>query len=514
MSTFNKHKLSLLAVAISGLGAMGSVQAATLSCGPTATPLRIATTDKAQWSTDARNSPTDTPAAVVDSFISNYYSWFNPATIAQPIAAKWLSFGTVNEGAHPLVNSKGDRAKGAWLTNHATFIYNEPITIGTDVDLASIKIKGRGGADNIAKFSVMPAKLPGGVNNPASPFNPADPTTFPWVTGTDFLPGSWLAPVTINLDGSANGLGFYYGDNAIGLSFYSEALNQQTPGGVVADFEVTADCLTPAPAQPTAPLSCPVGNKKGDLVKIGPFTTNARDWKWTWRTNTAGNALENVEQPLFDDYRWRGYFSPAALPTLTPPQVATAARWISPGTTDPFTTDIPGVPYPAASGQSKGGVDGAAFVMNQPITVGNNVDLASIKLDGRFGFDDYGNSVFVQPAGASGPTSPLGGVYLVNGFGAFTTLVTPAITGFAQGQNTIGFRLDGGQAKNDCAGGTCALGAIADFYVTAECTGEPPVVPPVNPTPVPALGAVGLGLLGLLSAGMGGLALRRRERTK
>lgn len=53
---------------------------------------------------------------------------------------------------------------------------------------------------------------------------------------------------------------------------------------------------------------------------------------------------------------------------------------------------------------------------------------------------------------------------------------TPAIPGFERGQNTIGLMLDGGQNTNDCNGGTCALAAIADFYVTATCTGVDPVV--------------------------------------
>ncbi|WP_028605214.1 DUF11 domain-containing protein [Ottowia thiooxydans] len=623
------RKASALSVALLGICAMGGVQAAQLTCGPGSTPLRIATTDKAQWTTDARTSPADTQAATVDNFISATYGWFNPATIAQPIAAKWLSFGTVAEGGYPLVTTRGDRAKGAWVTNHATFIYSEPINIGTNVNLASIKITGRGGADNLARFSVKPATLPGGIANTAA---------LPWVRDTALLGGSWGAPANISVDGSVNGLGFYYGDNAVGLSIYSEDLNTAQPGGVVADFEITADCLTPVAPQPTAPLSCPVGSQAGEIVRIGPFTTNARDWKWLWRTNAAGTALENVEQPLFDDYLFRGYVKPAGLPVGS----ETSARWISPGTTDPHTTDIPGVPYPAAIGQSKGGVDGAAFVMNQAITVGNNVDLASIKLDGRFSFDDYGNSLFVQPAGASGPTSILGGTYLPNGYGVFATqATTPSISGFALGQNTIGFRLDGGQARNDCAGGACALGVLADFYVTAACTGAPPaadlsitkthssanpapgstmtytvvasnagpvaatgatvtdtlpaaltnaswtcagsgsgtctasgsgnindtvnlpagasvtytltatvsptatgaiantatITPPaglsdptpgnnsatdtvmlpqapLKPTPVPALDVVGLGLLGLLSAGLGGLALRRRQRGK
>ncbi|WP_436278405.1 IPTL-CTERM sorting domain-containing protein [Ottowia thiooxydans] len=63
----------------------------------------------------------------------------------------------------------------------------------------------------------------------------------------------------------------------------------------------------------------------------------------------------------------------------------------------------------------------------------------------------------------------------------------------------------------------CALAAIAQFDVIATCTGVDPVVvtPPVaaTPTAVPTLDVAGLGLLGLLSAGVGALALRRRNRS-
>ena len=509
MKLLNRQKLSLVAAAAMGLCAMGSVQAATLSCGPASTPLRVNTNTSSQWSTDARYvAAPNGIATIIDNYRWNGTSWFDNTTqthgagagslATQPMLGKWLSFGTTSENAaHPAVNTRGVVANGAWAADRATMIYNEPITIGTNVNLASIRIRGTGGADNNAVLAVRPATLPGGV---------ANNTATPWTKSTSILPGSWTVPAAISLDGSTDGLGFYYGDNQIGLAFYSEATSQNLPGGVVADFEITADCLTPVAAQPTTPLMCPVGNQAGDTVRIGPFTTNARDWRWTWRTNTAGTAIENVQQPLYDDFIWRGYFKPGALPAGQ----ETSARWISPGTVSPAGADIPGVPYPSATGQSKAGFYGSVFTLNQPITVGNNVTLSSIRLDGRFGFDDTGDSVFVQPAGQPAPTSFTH--LLPDGYGAFTTFTTAPVPGFQQGLNTIGLVLNGGQAQNDCAGGTCAMAAIADFYVTATCTGEAPVVTPTSATPVPAMGPAGLGLLGLLSAGMGALALRRRKK--
>ena len=44
-------KVSAACVLLLGLGALGSVQAATLTCG---TPLRVNTANSSQWSTDAR----------------------------------------------------------------------------------------------------------------------------------------------------------------------------------------------------------------------------------------------------------------------------------------------------------------------------------------------------------------------------------------------------------------------------------------------------------------------------
>ena len=506
-------KVSAACVLLLGLGVFGSVQAATLTCG---TPLRVNTANSSQWSTDARYvAAPNGIATIVDNY--KWSGWLDLSTspnhgagagplAGQPLLGKWLSFGAtadeVTPGQYPTVNTVGVVANGAWVAGRATFIYNEPITIGANVNLATIKIQGSGLADNNAQLAVRPTTLPGGVNNLASPT--------PWTRATNLLPGSWGGPpAAINLDGSTSGLGFYYGDNTIGLALSSEATTQTLPTGIVADFEITADCLTPVPPPPTTALMCPVGNNAGDPIRIGPFYTNARDWKWTWRTNAAGTALENVEQPLFDDYMWSGYFRPANLPTA-PIDQSTPARWISPGTVNPGAGDIPGVPYPAATGQSKAGFYGSVFTMNQPITVGNNVTLATIKLDGRFGFDDTGDSVFVQPAGDPAPTSFTH--LLPDGFGAFTTFTTANVPGFKQGQNTIGLVLNGGQASNDCASGVCALGAIAEFYVTGVCTGAAPIDPTKPVTPVPTLDIAGLGLLGVLSAGLGVLGLRRRKR--
>lgn len=500
-------KVSAASILLLGLGAMGSVQAATLTCGPGATPVRVNTATTSQWSTDARYvAAPQGIATIIDNYRWNGTSWFDNTAVThgagagslagQQMVGNWLSFGTTAENpAHPAVNTRGVVADGAWVANYATFIYNEPITIGPNVNLATIRIRGTGGADNNAVLAVRPTTLPGGVANNAP---------LPWTKDTAILPGSWGGAVAIDLDGG-DGLGFYYGDNTIGLAFYSEATTASLPGGIVADFEITADCLTPVPPPPTTALMCPVGNVAGDTFRIGPFHTSARDWRWTWRSNAG--ALENVEQPLFDDYMWRSYFRPHELAAGS----ETPARWISPGTTSPAGADIPGVPYPAATGQSKAGFYGSVFTMNQPITVGNNVDLTQIRFEGRFGFDDTGDSVFVQPAGQPAPTSFTH--LLTDGFGAFTSYTTAPVPGFARGQNTIGLVLDGGQADNDCASGVCALGAIAEFYVTGVCTGEPPVVtPPTAVTPVPTLDVAGLSLLSLLGAGAGALALRRRQR--
>ncbi|WP_028603647.1 hypothetical protein [Ottowia thiooxydans] len=446
-------------------------------------------------------------ATVLDKRWTGAGTYFDPVGVmhgsgagtlaGQPLQGQWLSFGTGGDG-DPVVNVTGVTANGAWTAGRVMFIRTEPITVGTNVDLTTIKIVGTGGADFDGRFVVKPSTLPGGVSN-----------TTNWFKSTAMING-WTAPQAINMeDGN---LGFYYGDNTIGVSLSGDGTTAVWPTGMMLDVEITADCLTPPAPQPTAALICPVGNTAGQTVRVGPFTTNARDWKWTWRTNAAGTALENVEQPLFDNYSWAGaYVNPATLPAGE----ETNARWISPGTTNPGASDVPGLPYPAATGQAKAGYHASVFVMNQPITVGNNVDLASIKLDGRFAFDDYGNTVFVQPAGGA-PVFDNSGLYLPNGYDSFDIATTPNIPGFARGQNTIGLMLDGLQATNDCPSGVCAMAAMADFYVTAACTGVDPVVTPpaVAPTPtaVPVLGLGGLGLLGLLSAGLGGLALRRRQR--
>lgn len=500
------RKASVIPTVLLSLSAIGGAQAATLTCG---TPLRVSTTSASGWTSDAKyvTDPGGNPMATVwdDRRWTGAGTYFDPESPAvthgagsgtlagQPLVGKWLSFGTGGEG-HQVVNVTGVTANGAWAAGRVAFIRTEPITIGTNVDLSTIKIVGTGGADYDGYFVVKPSTLPGGVANTTS-----------WFKST-FMINGWTAPQAIDMDGG--NLGFYYGDNTIGFSLLGDGTTAVWPTGVMADMEITADCLTTPAPQPTAALICPAGNAAGQTVRIGPFTTNARDWKWTWRTNAAGTALENVEQPLFDSYRWAGaYVNPATLPAGQ----ETNARWISPGTTSPGANDVPGVPYPAATGQAKAGLHASVFVMNQPITVGNNVDLASIKVDGRFGFDNYGNSMFVQPAGGA-PVFDNSGLYLPNGWTSLQTATTPAIPGFARGQNTIGLMLDGAEATNDCSGGVCAMGAIADFYVTATCTGIDPIVTPSSTKPVPVLGLGSLGLLGLLSAGAGALALRRRQR--
>jgi uncharacterized repeat protein (TIGR01451 family) len=459
MKLINKHT-AFFAVSVAAISAGSSVQAATLSCG---VPLRIHTA-KATWSADARyaSNPQGPAATLVDDY--QWSGWFDKTTtnhlasaselpgsaLTGPVQGDWISFGE-----SPSVITNGDVNNGALVAGRVSFTYNEKVSIPNNINLSSIKIRGTGGFDNYALFLVKPDTTPSGATD--------------WIrttAGSGAGMNNDASPSPITLNGDTDGLGFYYGDNTIGFSIQNFASANTVPSnvtGVIADFEITADCLPEPEPQPTAVLACPAGSQAGDEVRVGPFTTNARDWKWTKRTNAG--ALENVDLPLYDSYRYRSYFNPGTL------SEATTARWISPGTTDPASTDIPGVPYPAATGQSNGGVDASTFVMNQPINVGTNVDLASIKLDGRFAFDDYGNSVYVKPAGG---TETWGGTYLSNGFGAFTTLTTPVISGFQPGQNTIGFMVDGGQNANSCAGGTCAMAAIADFYVTAACTGEPP----------------------------------------
>ncbi|GAB2830600.1 hypothetical protein GCM10027276_36590 [Comamonas piscis] len=465
------RQAAFFAVSLAGLSAASGVQAASLVCG---VPLRVSTASAANWSTDARyvSAPTGAAATIREDYQWN--GWFDPAAgthgassgslDGQAFAGKWLSFGDASfvegnanggntgTGTYPAVITNGDTANGAWVNGRATFIYNDTINIASNVNLATIRVRGVGGFDDHTQFVVRPASPPSGASD--------------WLQIQN-LGTSYVAPGTINLDGSAVGLGFYYGDNTIGFavqnSFSAPTTSQGNPTGLMADMEITADCLTEPAPQPTSILACPAGSQVGDEVRVGPFTTNARDWKWTHRTNAG--VLENVEQPLFDTYRYRSYFNPDNLAEPT------AARWISPGTTTPADADIPGVPYPEATGQTRAGYNASVFMLNQAINVGANVDLDSIKFSGRFGFDDTGDSVFVQPDGEAGS---YGAYRLTDGYGAFTTATTAAIPGFARGQNKIGLMLDGGQLQNNCASGICAMGAIADFYVTAACTGEPP----------------------------------------
>lgn len=478
------RRASAFSMLLLGLGTVGGVQAAQLTCGPSSTPVRISTA-KATWSTDARyvSAPTGAAATIVDDY--KWRGWFNKATAqhpasagalaGQPVQGDWLSFGdaqyptaaagNTGTGPYPAVITNGVVANGALVAGRVSFTYNETINIAPNVDLSTIKLIGSGGFDDSTQLVIRPATTPSGATN--------------WIsTSASF--GGYGSPSLMSVSGANTGLGFYYGDNTISLAvqntFSAPTTSAGNPTGVLADFQITADCLPtlpPAPTPATTALSCPAGKLPGDEFEIGPFSTNARDWKWTWRTSTATpRVLEEVTQPLFDNYQYRSYFNPNALPAAQ----ATTARWISPGTTSPGGGDLPGVPYPAASGQTKAGYFGAVFTMNQPITVGDNVDLDSIKLKGRFGFDDTGDSVSVQPAGKPmyRPFSHL----LPDGYGSFTSYTTAAIPGFEVGENTIGLVLDGGQFTNDCASGVCALGAIADFTVVAKC--QEPV--PADPT--------------------------------
>lgn len=478
------RRASAVSMLLLGLGAVGGVQAAQLTCGPASTPLRISTA-KATWSTDARyvSAPTGAAATIVDDY--KWRGWFNKTTAkhpagagalaAQSVQGDWLSFGdaqyptaaagNTGTGPYPAVITDGNVANGALVARRVSFTYNEKINIASNVDLSTIKLVGSGGFDDGTLLLVKPDTTPSGATN--------------WINTSASFAG-FGSPSLINVNGANTGMGFYYGDNTIGFAVvntgYAATTSAGNPTGLFADFQVTADCLPDLPPEPTpatTALSCPAGKLPGEEFEIGPFTTNARDWKWTRRTSTATpRVLEEVEQPLFDSYQYRSYFNPNALPAAQ----ATTARWISPGTTNPGTGDLPGVPYPAASGQTKAGYFGSVFTLNQPITVGDNVDLDSIKLKGRFGFDDTGDSVFVQPAGK--PMYQPFKHLLPDGYGSFTSYTTAAIPGFEVGANTIGLVLDGGQFTNDCASGLCALGAIADFTVVAKCQ----EVPPADPT--------------------------------
>ena len=168
-------KVSAACVLLLGLGALGSVQAATLSCGPGATPVRVNTANSSQWSTDARYvAAPHNIATIIDNY--KWSGWLNlstnpnhpanpPRSLAgQPLQGKWLSFGAtadeVTPGQYPAVNTVGVVANGAWVAGRATFTYNEPITIGPNVNLATIKIQGSGSADNSALLAVRPTTLP------------------------------------------------------------------------------------------------------------------------------------------------------------------------------------------------------------------------------------------------------------------------------------------------------------------------------------------------------------------
>lgn len=474
---------SMLSIALLAMSAASGVQAAQLMCGPGATPLRISTA-KATWSADARyvSAPTGAAAAIVDDY--KWRGWFNPTTsthpasagalAGQPLQGNWLSFGdaqfptgaagNTGTGPYPAVITDGNVANGALVARRVSFTYNEKITIGPNVDLSSIKLTGSGGFDDSTDLLVKPDTTPSGATD--------------WIrTSASF--GGFGAPSLISVDGNNTGMGFYYGDNTIGFAVvntgYAPTTSAGNPTGLFADFQITADCLTEPEPVASAVLSCAPDVADGTPVEIGPFFTNARDWKWAMRTDS-GALVENTapEQPLFDDYKYRSWFNPAKLAAGQ----ETSARWISPGTTSPGTADLPGVPYPAATGQTKPGYYGSVFTMNQAITVADNVDLDSIKLKGRFAFDDTGDSVYVKPATAASYYTPFKHL-LPDGYGGFTGSVaspftTAAIPGFEVGDNTIGLVLDGGQLRNDCSNGLCAMGAIAEFKVTATCKAPAP----------------------------------------
>jgi len=500
-----------LAVAVLGLGAIGSAQAAQLTCGTGSTPVRVNTASA--WSSDAvyaasaGGSLPGTPAALVRDY--KWTGWFNKTTTnhradaggtlaGTPLQGDWLSFGdaqfTVGQAnggntttgsypasskPYPAVKTNGSIANGQWVNNAVTFTSNEPITIGPEVDLSSIKIRGTKALDDDGWFVVIPAKLPSGDDN------------------TDFIRqtvvgGNWSLPYNLTLDGNI-GLGFYYGDNTIGFAVrnagFADTTSQSNPIGLFADFEITADCLEPQPLppQPTTPLICAAGTTATDTVEIGPFTTNVRDWTWIERTNAAGNGREANDQPLFGDYRYSAYVNPAALTGATGTATApTNARWISTGTVNPGAYDIPGVRYPEALGIYRSVYDAVVVKMNQPVVVGNNVNLASIKLKGRFAFNQFGDRVWVQTSGQPAAESYFN--TLPDGYGALTTWTantTADVAGttptFALGANSIGFVMTG-YYNNTCASGDCAMGALAEFYVTAQCTGADPAPVTVDQT--------------------------------
>lgn len=483
---------SALSIALLAMSAAGGVQAATLSCGPSATPVRVHTS-AAGWSSDVRYAAApNNPATLRDDYL--WRGWVKPAGQAHVAGAgglagtpldagtKWISFGdgqyptgaggTTGTGTYPTVSTRGKTAQGAWVQDLMTYWYKENITVDPNVDLSTIKVTGTGTGDDHVDFMVRAHVLPNGVDNSVLTTTPA------WLARQRVFTNGWGGLQAINLDGSTQGLGFNHGDNTIGFVVWNwgaTTASANDPTGVVADFQVTADCLTEPEPVATAVLSCAPGAVDGTPVQIGPFFTNARDWKWAMRTESGALVANTApEQPLFDNYKYRDWFNPAKLPAGE----ATTARWISPGTTTPAARDLPGLPYPAATGQSKFGYYGSVFTMNQAITVADNVDLDSIKLTGRFAFDDTGDSVYVKPAAAASHYTPFKHL-LPDGFGGFTGSVaspftTGTIPGFEVGDNTIGLVLDGGQLRNDCPTGVCALGAIAEFKVTATCKAPAP----------------------------------------
>jgi hypothetical protein len=230
----------MVAAAIAGLSA-GGVQAAQLTCGTGVQPVRISTANAADWTTDARYVAAPNNVATVYDIYRNP-AWLDPSTQAPPMTGKWLSFGPPGDPTnYPSVSFNGVTANGAWVAGNATFIYDETITVDSNVDLSTIRITGRAGGDNGNPiFVVKPATLPGGGANPGN------------VVETTTITAGWSSPANINLVG--NSRGFNHGNNAVGFAIYSQN-SADVQGGLVADIEIAADCLPVVEPVPTLDIA-------------------------------------------------------------------------------------------------------------------------------------------------------------------------------------------------------------------------------------------------------------------